>query len=450
MKLFSKWITIFKQDKLLHKILRNSGYLLSSNVASMGLSIIQSIFAGRLLGVAGFGLIGTITVFATTLNKIFSFRMNELIVKYFGESLAENNLARGAAVVKAALIGETFSAIISFVLLIILAPYAASRLADDPTTAPFFIIYGLIILANFCYETSIGIIQVTNKFQRQAIVNLISSMVNAGIIAWAYLAGKGVFEILAAYIIGKFILGIGTSFIAWREMNHIIGRRWLSVSFAELPPLKELLRFAFSTNLSNTIIMLVRDNEALWIAWFLTTVDVGYAKTALAIINLVQVPITPFIATTYPEINAAVVKKKWQLLRRILKRVTFISASWTLLTAFGLILFGKWLLLFYGPEFTPAYIPMLLFLVGLGFANIFFWNRPLLLSLGLPLVPYKVSLWCGIAKIGLAFLLVPRYGLNAEALLLSGFFVISISIILAKGFKQIRIQEIRKENLSTA
>jgi len=138
------------------------------------------------------------------------------------------------------------------------------------------------------------------------------------------------------------------------------------------------------------------------------------------------------------------------LLRRILKRVTFISASWTLLTAFGLILFGKWLLLFYGPEFTPAYIPMLLFLVGLGFANIFFWNRPLLLSLGLPLVPYKVSLWCGIAKIGLAFLLVPRYGLNAEALLLSGFFVISISIILAKGFKQIRIQEIRKENLSTA
>ena len=80
---------------------------------------------------------------------------------------------------------------------------------------------------------------------------------------------------------------------------------------------------------------------------------------------------------------------------------------------------------------------MLLFLVGLGFANILFWNRPLLLSLGLPLVPYRISLYCGIAKVGLAFLLVPRFGLNMEAFLLSAFFVVSISIIVLRGFKEI-------------
>jgi len=441
MNLLSSMWNNLVNDKLLQKVIRNAGYLLSSNVLSMGLSIVQSILVGRLLGVAGFGVIGTITVFATTLNKIFSFRMNELVVKYFGEAATLKENDKAAAIVKAAGIGEITSAVLSFLILVILAPFAAERLADDPATTPLFILYGTIILANFTYETAIGIIQVQNHFRSQAVINLISSIATASIIAWAYFTQKGLLEILSAYILGKFILGLGTTLLGWSEMNKVLGKDWWKTNFSSLPPIKELFSFAFSTNISNTIIHLVRDNEALWIAWFLTPVDVGYTKTALAIINLVQVPITPFISTSYPEINNAVIKKNWKLLRRLLKRITLISGTWTGISVVGLALFGRWLLMFYGAEFLPAFKPMLLFLVGLGYANILFWNRPLLLSLGLPMVPYRISLYCGIAKIGLAFLLVPRFGLNVEALLLSAFFLISISLIVLRGFKEVKIRE---------
>jgi len=253
--------------------------------------------------------------------------------------------------------------------------------------------------------------------------------------------------VISAYLVGKFILGSGMAVIGWRETSAVLGKGWWRTSFKHLPPMKELLQFGFSTNFSSTIILLVRDNEALWIAWLLSPVEVGYAKTALAIINLVQIPITPFIATTYPEVNTAVSKRDWKLVRQLLKRVTLISGSWTILTSIGLAIFGRWLLLFYGPEFLPAYTPMLIFLIGLGFANIFFWNRPLLLSLGLPMVPYRISLWFGILKIGLAVLLVPQFGLNFEAFLLSAFFVISISLILWRGYKEI---EKRKPDPSEA
>ncbi len=442
MKFFTELWDTFRKDKLLQKVLKNSGYLLSSNVLSMGLSIIQSILAGRLLGVAGFGVIATITAFASTLNRLFSFRMNELVVKYLGDATAQNQRERAGAVIKAAALGETGSAILSFVILIFLAPYAASRLADDPTTAPLFILYGSMVLANFATETSTGILQVTNKFRDQAIVNLLSSILTAGIVVWAFFTQRGLMEVVWAYLIGKIILGLGTAALGWKEMNATLGRGWWKASFSHLPPLKELSGFAFSTNISSTIILLVRDNEALWIAWFLSPVEVGYAKTALAIINLVQVPITPFISTTYPEINQAAVKKDWTLLRRLLKRVTLISGGWTGLMAIALIIFGPWLLLFYGEEFQPAYVPMLLFLLGLGFANIFFWNRPLLLSLGLPLVPYRISLYCGIAKVILAILLVPRLGLNFEAFLLSAFFIISITLIILRGMREVKKQEL--------
>ena len=450
MKFLSPLWNTFTNDKLLQKIVKNTGYLLSSNVASMGLSMMQSILAGRLLGVAGFGVIATITAFASMLNRLFSFRMNELVVKYFGEAALQQKPERAAAVVKAALLGETISAVLSFIVIIFLAPLAASKLADDAATSNLFILYGTMVLANFATETSMGILQVRNKFKNQAVINLVGSILTAAIIVWAFFAKKGLMEVMAAYLVGKFVVGLGTAALGWREMQKDFGSGWLKTSFEHLPPFKELFGFAFSTNISSTIIMLVRDNEALWIAWFLSPVEVGYAKTALAIINLVQIPITPFISTTYPEINAAVTQKDWPLLRQLLKRVTLISGGWTGISAIGLVLFGRWLLGFYGADFQPAYVPMLLFLAGLGFANIFFWNRPLLLSLGLPMVPYRISLWCGIGKIALAVLLVPKLGLNFEAVLLSLFFIISVSWIILRGWQEVKKLEALPQESSPA
>lgn len=431
----------WKNDALLQKIIKNSGYLLSSNMASLLLSIGQSIFAGRLLGVVGFGIIGTVTVFASTINRLFSFRMNELVVKYYGSSLSTNKPQQAAAVIKAAALAEGTSALLSFLVLVIFAPLAANRLADDASLAPYFVLYGTVVLAHLTFETATGILQVNNKFNKQAAINLAASIFTAAIIAWAYLTQRGLFEVLIAYLGGKFILGIGTMALGFSDLTQTLGRDWWKTSFKYLPPLKELISFAFSTNLSSTIIMLVRDNEVLWVAYFLTPLEVGYTKTALAIINLVQMPITPLISATYPEINRATTQKKWVQVRNLLKKVTFVSGLWTGLTGLGLAIFGRWLLSFYGQDFMPAYTPMLIFLAGLGFANIFFWNRPLLLSLGLPLVPYRYSLWCGIAKVALAFLLVPRLGINFEAFLLSAFFVVSVSLILWRGFKEIKHQE---------
>jgi O-antigen/teichoic acid export membrane protein len=433
----------WKEDALLQKVVKNSGYLLSGNVFAMLLSIAQSVFAGRLLGVVGFGVIGTVTVFASTINRLLSFRMNELVVKYYGESMSNHQTQRAAAVIKAAALAEGTSAILSFIILVLLAPFAAGRLAEDAALAPYFILYGTIILANLVYESATGILQVNGKFKSQAVINIAASILTASIIAWAFLAKRGLLEVLIAYLAGKFVLGLGTIILGFSSLNHTLGKGWWRTSFRYLPPIKELAKFAFSTNLSSTIIMLVRDNEVLWIAYFLTPLEVGYAKTALAIINLVQVPITPFISTTYPEINRAVAEKKWRQLRALLKRITLISGGWTILTGFGLVLFGRWLLGFYGPDFIPAYVPMLIFLAGLGFGNIFFWNRPLLLSLGLPMVPYRISLWCGVAKIALAFLLVPKLGINFEAFLLSAFFVVSVGWIILRGFAEIRKRELQ-------
>jgi len=64
------------------------------------------------------------------------------------------------------------------------------------------------------------------------------------------------------------------------------------------------------------------------------------------------------------------------------------------------------------------------------------------------MVPYKISLWSGIAKVGLAILLVPRLGLNFEAILLSLFFIVSVTLIIGRGFREIRKIEASDRELS--
>lgn len=432
-KIWNNW----SKDLTILKVIKNSSYMLMSNA----FAVVQSVLTGRLLGIMGFGVIGTITTFASTLNRLFSFRMNELVVKYYGEAVETKQPERAAAVVKAALIAESITAILSFIFCALLAPYAARTMADDPSLASHFILYGTIILANIFMETTTGVLQVNGQFRVQAIINFVSNLFTAAIIVWAYTIQGGLLEIVIAYMTGKFILGIGTSIIGLRSLRQSLGKEWLRTSFKHLPPLKELAEFAFSTNISSTIIMLVRDNEVLWVAYFLSPVEAGYVKAAMAIINFVQMPITPFIATTYPEINRAVTQKAWKKVKELLRKVTTISGVWTISASIGLAIFGRFLLSIYGADFVPAYQVMMILLIGLGFANIFFWNRPLLLSLGLPIVPYRLSLYSGIVKLLLTVLLVPVLGLHFEAALLSIFFLFSIGMIVRRGISEIRTRE---------
>ncbi len=436
----------WRQDRLVGRVIRNTGYLFSSNTIGMGLTMVQSVFAARLLGVTGFGVMGIIVAYASTVNRLFSFRMGELVVKYVGGYLEERQPERAAAIVKVAGLVEAASSILAFALLILLAPLAAAIFAKDTSITYLFWIYGVSVLGSLVAETSTGILQVDNRFRAQAAVNLAQSVLTALIIVAAFFIPfsnpqMGMLVVLLAYLVGKLMLGIGPAVLAFGSLNRLLGPGWWRARLSLLPPLGELSFFGVSTNLSATVNLLVRDNELLWVAFFLSPLQAGYYKIALAIINLIMVPVTPLISTTYPEINRSIAGRDWSQLRRLLKRITVLSGGWTVAVGLGLLLFGNYAILFYGREFLPAYPAMLTLLVGFGIANIFFWNRPLLLSFGQPLTPFWATLVAGAVKIGLSFVLVPRYGYVMEAALLSGYFVISVGWIVYRGLTLLRRAE---------
>jgi O-antigen/teichoic acid export membrane protein len=163
----------------------------------------------------------------------------------------------------------------------------------------------------------------------------------------------------------------------------------------------------------------------------------GLYKVAYTIVNLLSVPADPLILSVYPEANRLVVQQAWGRLKGFLAKVTALSFLYNVILALGLVLLGRWILSIYGEEYISAYPAMMILLVGLVFNYTLFWNRPLLLSFGLQRFALGAILVAGLMKLAAAVPLVPRFGYEFEALLLSSYFVISVAWMVWRGLREL-------------
>jgi len=443
MSLLQKIRSGLREDPMIRRVLRNSGYLFSSNTISAVLGFVQGIYVTRLLGDDRFGAMTAIIVFVSNVNRFLSFRMSEVVVRYVGSALENQDEKRAAALAKGIGLAEATVSVLAYLVLLLLSTWGAITFAEDASLASLFRFYGLFLLANLIYETSVGILQTTDKFKQVAQANFYQSIVLTVLIMAAfYVFHWGIAGVLAAYLIGKTIAGLWVAASALRELNKRLGHGWMQVSLAQVSDWKDIFRFALSTNINGTVNLFARDNLPLYLAAFLPNAQVGYFRLATSLINMVMLPIEPFIWPTYAEITRTIAQRQWQATRKLLKQVSSIAGAWTLLAGGGLVALGWWFIPFvYGEKFAPAYGCVLILLVGYGVANIFNWNRPLLLALGHPTYPLMVAAVTGAVEVLLIFLFVPGRTYLVGAAIFSAYLFVSILWNVFRGISILKHKE---------
>lgn len=438
-RLWQAW----KEDKLLGRVLRNSGYLFSGNLATT----IMGFMVASLLGPGKYGALGIITTYATNVNRFLSFRMGEVIIRYAGEYLAHGERVKAAAVIKVAYLSEALVSLLAYSALALTAPYAANWLLKDASLSPLFVYYGLMLLANFITESGTAVLQLANAYRLQGAINVIQSFISLLYAIYVYFTGGGLVEVLTAYLIGKIVSGLGTALAAIILTPRVVGADWFSAPLSRVKDWKEMLRFSVSTNLSGSLNLFFRDSDVLWLGYLVDSTGAGIYKFAMAVINVILMPVTPLIQTTFPEIARDVARKQWHDLRRLLLRTSTMAFGWTIACALGLVILGPWLLSHIS---NGAYVPSLsaifILLIGYGIANVFFWNRPLLLALGLQKYPLTTSTVFGVLKLGMMMTLVKPFGYLALAAITSFYLGGSILVNAAKGIQTVLTQQKHEGN----
>ncbi|MBN1536622.1 MAG: oligosaccharide flippase family protein [Anaerolineales bacterium] len=422
------------ENPLIARVIKNSGYLFSATGITAVISMVQGILAARLLGVEGFGILGTITMFTSVVNKFASFRMGELVIKYVGQYTETEDTARASALFKAAAIAEMGASILAFILIWLLSPLAARYFGKDISLAHWFALYGLIVIANLIAESSTGLLQIFDRFRRMAALSVVQSLVTLAIITYVYIQQGGFAGVLAAYIAGKTIGALGLTIAAIIEATRRWGKGWWNTSLKVLRPQgRELAHFAISTNISASLSLINKDSELLWVSLLRNPLEAGYYKLALALANMAQMPVSPLPQATYPEISREVARKNWGNVRFILKRGSLLAGGYTLAISLGLLVLGRPLIrTLYTPEYLPAFPALLILLAGFLVANTFYWNRIALLAIGHPDFPAKVNMALAVMKVIGMLLLVPRFGFLASAALLAGSYLIGVTVSVIK------------------
>jgi O-antigen/teichoic acid export membrane protein len=422
------------ENPLFRRVVKNSGYLFSTTGISAALSMLQGILVARLLGVDKFGMLGTIITFTSVVNKLASFRMSELVIKYVGDYSENDDPLNSAAVYKISVFVELITSLVAYGIIYIIAPLGALYLTKDPSTTHYFQIYGIIILSNMIVESSTGLLQIFDRFQRVAITQLGGSIFTLLIVILVYSMKGDLPGILLAYMGGKSLSALWLSSSALLEASKQWGKNWWHVSLKRLKPqIPELAHFAIHTNISATISLFTKDSEILWVSLFRNNVEAGYYKLALSLANIVQLPISPLPQATYPELSRQAAQKNWGNMRYIMRQGSLLAGFYSLVAIIFLLFFGRFVIAnIYSPEYIPAYPALIILLVGYLIANLFYWRRPVLLSLGHPEFPTKVNAILAAIKFMGVVLFVPRYGYLASSALLSGFYWVGSIVNIIK------------------
>lgn len=278
------------------------------------------------------------------------------------------------------------------------------------------------------------------------------SLVTLAIIVVAYLSSWGLGGVLVAYLVGKTVGALGITAAALVEAQRRWGAGWWRTSLQPIRSnLREMVNFAVSTNISATISLVTKDSELLWVSLLRSPTEAGYYKLALALANMVQMPVEPLPQATYPELSRQVARQQWDSVRTILRQGSRIAGGYSLFAALFLVIFGQPLIrIVYSPEFLPSYLALVILLAGLLIANLFYWRRITLLALGRADFPAKVNALLAALKVAGTLAFVPRMGYLASAALLTAFYwtgslVTVLKIRLLIGQKELFDQTTRQK-----
>jgi O-antigen/teichoic acid export membrane protein len=276
-----------------------------------------------------------------------------------------------------------------------------------------------------------------------AVITVSQSLITLAMIVFAYLTGGGLRAVVLAYLAGKVVWAVAISAAALWEARRQWGPGWWRVPYSLIAPRrKEMVRFALSTNITATLTLVTRDSEMLWLNALASPLQAGYYKVALAFMNILLIPVDPLISTTYREVTREVGGKRWENVRYLLRSGSLLSALWTIPASLGLIVLGPWIIaVTYGATFGPAYASLMVLIVGVAVVNVFYWNRNVLLPMGMPEFPTKVYLVGAVLRIAGILLLVPVFGAIGMAALLSAFFIGTAGTLVWKTIREIRRAE---------
>ena len=378
---------------------------------------------GRELGASGLGLytlVFTIYMFGM---QFAAFGIGAALTKYVAEH--NENAKKIREFVSSGLIGSFSSGLIMGVLLYLFSNVIAINIFHSPEMVHLLKITAVCFPFIALQKTALGTLNGLRKMNYFALVNVIQ---NVSVFA---------LSIILVILFKMNVTGAVLGFVAPTIFVSLFSLYFIK-DFFEVPSKlfdtvsRELSWFGFYVVLTNSVGMILIQIDSLLIGYFMDETEVGYYAVAVVLVQGITLIPGAIQRVTTPAIAAYHGKGEYESIRKLIKNVMLKTFLVTVFLSILLAIFGKFLIIFlFTEEFLPAYIPLLILLIGYTIYALTIPVGAALSSIGKVNIAFRISALCALINIALNITLIPKFGIIGAASATSISLLITVIVVLA-------------------
>ena len=374
------------------------------------------IFIGKDLGVDGLGLytlVFTIYLFGM---QFANFGIGSAITKYVAED--KDDTIKVNMYISKGLISSVIVGILISILLFILSPIISANIFHNSNMEL------LLKITAFCFpfiaiqKAVLGALNGLRKMKYFALINITNNIITI------------ITTIILVKIFSYGINGAVIGFVAPTIVVGIISLLMIKKYFIFPPKIfddtfKVITSFGFFVMIGNSISMLNTQINTILIGYYLDTVEVGYFAISTTIIQgMVLIP-QSIQTISGPSFSRLYRKNDIDSLKLLARRCAIYTVGVMLIPAILLILIGNQLILFlfnndneliFTNQNSPAYLPLVILVLGYLCYSLFISIGTLYANIGKVKLSFKLNLVSAIISIILNLLLIPMYGIIGAAI----------------------------------
>jgi len=392
----------------------NTAAQAGARIITLALSILTTALLTRHLGVSGYGVYVTVTVYVPFFALFFDAGITTFVVRSLATDQARSDLFRVALGLRLALAVPVM--VLAFAL-------AALLYMDEATTRnAIAIALPIILFATVTVATSV-IFQARLQMDRVALSEIVGQLAAATLIVVFVISGLSIYAVVAAAVVGTFVnmaLLLGLAARIGPIHPLFVPRRWAV-----------LLRQALPLGLALMIATVYFRADALLLSILKGPHAVGIYGVAYRLVEAVIAFPGFFYISIFPLLSQAAARRDLENLRDVTQRAFDVLVLAAVPVVFGTVSIAPEIVhALAGDDFDAAVTPLRVVIVGAGLT---FVNG--LFSYVLIAADRQVTLlWTGVLtlafNVALNLALIPKYSYNAAAAVATGSEALTLGVLL--------------------
>ena len=416
----------------IRKTMRDVQWAFISLAISSFVHFLLRVVLGRELGASGLGLytlVFTIYMFGM---QFAAFGIGSAVSKYIAEH--NENLKRVKEFASSGVIGSFISGLTFGIILYLFSNVIAINFFHSPEMVHLLKItaFGFPFIA--LQKTVLGTLTGLRKMNYFALLNIVQNVsVFALSVILVILFKMNVTGAVFGFIFPTIFVGLFSLFFI-KDSFEVPSKLFNTV-------LRELSWFGFYVVLANSISMINTQIDSLLIGHFMNETEVGYYAVAVVLIQGITLLPSAVQKVSGPIIASYHGKKEYENIKNVIKKTLVKTFLITIFLSTLLAILGKFLIgILFTEEFLPAYIPLLILLIGYSIYAPLISVGGALSNIGKVNILFRIDALCALMNTILNIILIPKFGIigAASATSLSLMITVVVNLYFIKRYIYIK------------